>query len=63
MFEKLFKLKENKTTAKTELVAGTTTFLAVAYIIAFIGLKNAGIVVTNPDTFVAFGNVQDPQVL
>ena len=34
MFEKLFKLKEKNTTVKTELIAGLTTFLAMAYILA-----------------------------
>ncbi len=34
MFEKLFKLKANGTTVKTELVAGLTTFMTMAYIIA-----------------------------
>lgn len=33
MFEKLFKLKENGTTVRTEMVAGATTFLAMSYII------------------------------
>jgi len=33
MFEKLFKLKENKTDVKTEVLAGLTTFMAMAYII------------------------------
>ena len=28
-----FKLKENKTTVKTEVIAGLSSFLAVAYII------------------------------
>lgn len=32
--EKLFKLKENGTTVKTEILAGITTFLAMAYILA-----------------------------
>ena len=32
--EKLFKLKENGTNVKTELLAGITTFLAMAYILA-----------------------------
>ena len=32
--EKLFKLKENGTTVKTELLAGLTTFMTMAYIIA-----------------------------
>ena len=33
MFEKLFKLTEKKTTVKTEIFAGITTFLAMAYIL------------------------------
>ena len=33
MLEKIFKLKENKTNVSTELLAGLTTFLAMAYII------------------------------
>lgn len=32
--EKLFKLKENNTTVKTEIVAGVTTFMTMAYILA-----------------------------
>ncbi len=32
--EKLFKLKENGTTVRTEIVAGLTTFMTLAYIIA-----------------------------
>ena len=34
MFEKVFKLSENKTSVKTEVVAGITTFMTMAYIIA-----------------------------
>lgn len=34
MLEKLFHLKDKKTNVKTELVAGLTTFLAMAYILA-----------------------------
>ena len=34
MFEKFFKLSENKTSVKTEVVAGLTTFMTMAYIIA-----------------------------
>ena len=34
MFEKFFKLKENKTTLSTEVMAGVTTFFTMAYIIA-----------------------------
>ena len=34
MIEKLFKLKENNTTVKTEVIAGITTFMTMAYILA-----------------------------
>lgn len=34
MLEKFFKLKENNTTVKTEVVAGFTTFMTMAYILA-----------------------------
>lgn len=34
MLEKLFKLHDNKTSIKTEVIAGLTTFLAMAYILA-----------------------------
>ncbi len=34
MLEKLFKLKENKTNVKTEVAAGITTFMTMAYILA-----------------------------
>ncbi len=34
MLEKLFKLKENKTDVKTEVLAGVTTFMTMAYILA-----------------------------
>ena len=34
MLERLFKLSENKTTVKTELMAGITTFMTMAYILA-----------------------------
>lgn len=34
MLEKLFKLKQNNTTVKTEVVAGITTFMTMAYILA-----------------------------
>ncbi len=33
MFERLFKLKENNTNIKTEVIAGITTFMTMAYII------------------------------
>lgn len=34
MLEKLFKLKENNTTAKVEIMGGITTFMTMAYILA-----------------------------
>jgi len=34
MLEKFFKLKESKTTVKTEILAGITTFMTMAYILA-----------------------------
>ncbi len=34
MFEKIFKLKQNKTSVKTEIAAGITTFMTMAYILA-----------------------------
>lgn len=34
MLEKFFKLKENNTTVKTEVLAGITTFMTMAYILA-----------------------------
>lgn len=44
MLERVFRLKENKTTAGREVVAGLTTFAAMAYILAVNPdiLKNAG---------------------
>ena len=34
MLNKLFKLDENNTNVKTEVIAGLTTFMAMAYILA-----------------------------
>ena len=34
MFEKMFKLQEHHTTVKTEMLAGLTTFMTMAYILA-----------------------------
>jgi len=33
MIERIFKLTENKTSVRTEVLAGVTTFLTMAYII------------------------------
>ena len=34
MFERVFKLSEHNTTVKTEVMAGITTFMTMAYILA-----------------------------
>jgi AGZA family xanthine/uracil permease-like MFS transporter len=44
MLEKFFKLSENKTTVRTEVIAGITTFMTMAYILA-----------VNPDILSATG--------
>ncbi len=44
--EKFFKLKENKTDVKTEVLAGLTTFMTMAYILA-----------VNPSTMTAFNDI------
>ena len=49
--EKLFKLKENGTTVRTELVAGLTTFMTMAYIIAL-----------NPNLLTGFGAEGGPEL-
>ena len=43
--EKIFKLKENGTTVRTEIIAGLTTFMTMAYIIAL-----------NPNLLTNFGS-------
>ena len=40
MLDKFFKLSEKGTTVKTEILAGVTTFLAMAYILAVCYLNN-----------------------
>ena len=45
MLEKVFKLSENKTNVKTEVIAGLTTFMTMAYIIAL-----------NPNLLTGFGS-------
>jgi AGZA family xanthine/uracil permease-like MFS transporter len=44
VLERLFKLRENKTTVRTEIIAGITTFMTMAYII-----------IVNPDILSAAG--------
>ncbi len=51
MFEKLFKLKENGTNVKTEIIAGLTTFMTMAYIIAL-----------NPNLLTGFGSDGTPEL-
>lgn len=46
--EKFFKLRENNTSVKTEIIAGLTTFMTMAYIIAL-----------NPNLLTGFGQVED----
>lgn len=46
MLEKFFKLSENKTDVKTEVMAGITTFMTMAYILA-----------VNPSTMTAFNDI------
>ncbi len=50
LFEKMFRLKEHKTNVKTEVVAGITTFMTMAYILAV----NPGIL---SETGMPFGGV------
>ena len=52
MFEKLFKLKEHNTTVRTEVIAGLTTFLAMAYILA-VNPNILGTVMDRSGVFVA----------
>ena len=51
MLEKIFKLKENNTTAKTEIIAGLTTFMTMAYMIAL-----------NPNLLTGFGKDTMPEL-
>ncbi|MGI5887796.1 MAG: NCS2 family permease [Oscillospiraceae bacterium] len=52
MLEKIFKLKEHNTTVKTELLAGLTTFLAMAYILA-VNPNTLGVVMDKHGVFMA----------
>ncbi|HEU5127446.1 MAG TPA: NCS2 family permease [Glycomyces sp.] len=53
-FDRYFRLSENRTTWKREILAGTTTFLAMAYILAVnpgilsFGIAEAGVSAPNP---------------
>lgn len=51
MLEKIFKLKENNTTARTEIIAGLSTFMTMAYIIAL-----------NPNLLTGFGKDTMPEL-
>jgi AGZA family xanthine/uracil permease-like MFS transporter len=66
LLEKLFKLSENKTSIKTEILAGITTFITVAYIIfvnpnilKFAGMNLPGV---KGDGAAAFSSLNDPVV-
>ena len=57
MFDRLFKLSDNETTVQTEIVAGITTFLTMAYII-FVNpgiLSDAGVPFAGAATATALG--------
>ena len=54
--EKLFKLKQNKTTVRTEIIAGLTTFMTMAYIIMLnpnilVGFDQGGSPLWNGDLY------------
>lgn len=51
MLEKVFKLKKNNTNVKVEVVAGMTTFMTMAYIIAL-----------NPNLLTNFGQDGTPEL-
>lgn len=53
MLENLFKLKENGTDVKTEILAGVTTFLAMAYILAVNPLMLSQTGMTSESVFLA----------
>ena len=40
-----------------------SNWAGIGFFIAFIGLKNAGIIVANESTFVGLGNLQEPTVI
>src|SRR5437868_5299106 len=79
MIDRFFGLTISGTTIRTELLAGATTYLTMAYIVfvnpvilanagiglflAIIALKEAGIVAASPDTLVTLGNLKDPATL
>ncbi len=53
MLEKLFKLKKNDTTVKTEVIAGLTTFMTMAYILAVNpSMLNAALIATALAAFI-----------
>ena len=51
MLEKIFKLKDNNSNVRTELIAGLTTFMTMAYIIAL-----------NPNLLTGFGQAEMPEL-
>ncbi|QGU95472.1 NCS2 family permease [Clostridium bovifaecis] len=66
IFERIFKLSENKTDVKTEILAGITTFVTVAYvllvipnILKFSGMNSAGL---KGDAAASLSIVNDPVI-
>ena len=53
--EKLFKLKEHGTNVKTEIIAGITTFLAMAYILAVNPFNQPGVESYKKNMFALLG--------
>lgn len=51
MLEKIFKLKDNNSNVRTEIIAGLTTFMTMAYIIAL-----------NPNLLTGFGQAEMPEL-
>jgi adenine/guanine/hypoxanthine permease len=56
MLDRIFRLSENKTTIRTELLAGTTTFLTMAYIIVVQPMVLSGAMFNDP-TGMDFGAI------
>ncbi len=56
MLERIFRLSENQTTARTELLAGVTTFLTIAYIIVVQPAVLSGVMFAQP-TGMDFGAI------
>ncbi|HHY13260.1 MAG TPA: NCS2 family permease [Thermoanaerobacterales bacterium] len=66
MIEKMFKLKENNTNVKTEVIAGITTFITMAYIIfvnpGILGMAGMNAAGALGDEALAYNAFNDPVV-